>query len=62
MADHLPTFEKLRGEENWPKWKSMMLTYFKALKLHKILDGTQVMPIIGQPVSNPATDDDVDKF
>ena len=49
MADRLPTFEKLSGEENWLKWKSMMLTYFMALKVHKILDGTQVMPVIGQP-------------
>ena len=62
MADHLPTFKKLHGEENWPKWKSIMLTYFKALKLHKILGGTGVMLVIGQPVSNPATDEDVENF
>ncbi len=62
MADRLPNFEKLSGEENWPKWKAMMITYFKALKLYKLLDGTRTLPVVGQPAANPATEADLDDY
>ncbi len=62
MTDRLPNFAKLRGEENWLIWKSKMMDYFKALKLWKIVDGTKTCPVLGQPVANPATLDDVEDF
>ncbi len=55
----MPNFGKLTGEENWPQWKSMMITFFKSIELWTILDGTRSLPVLGAPVAAPATLADV---